>query len=328
MVEERALILRALLGGEYVSGEEISRRLGVSRAMVHKLIAAMRDEGLSIEARPRRGYRLVELPDRPLSWALAALWPQDAGHPVRFVREVSSTMELASAWAREGAAAGSVVATDHQVAGRGRRGRPWDEIPGESLLASIVLRPCIPAARAGWLPLAAAVGAAEAVLAVAGVAVGIKWPNDLLFGGRKLAGILVELTLDEQDIRHAIVGCGINVHQKTFPAELASRAVSLRQAAGFEGSRAVLLAALVREVMTSVKQLETDAAGLRRRWFARNVTIGQRVSVQAPGGLVQGDALDVDEFARLVVRTDDGEVHALAAGDVSLGGAQDSPGGV
>ncbi|MDA8345625.1 MAG: biotin--[acetyl-CoA-carboxylase] ligase [Thermaerobacter sp.] len=316
------LILRALLSGAEVSGEEMSAALGVSRAMVHKEISAMRAEGLKVEARPRRGYRLLALPDRPLPWAVQAFYAPSREHPVRFLPEVTSTMEAAAAWARAGAPEGAAVATDHQVQGRGRRGRAWDDPPGMSLLSSIILRPGFSPSEAGWLPLAAAVGAAEAVERVCGARAEIKWPNDLLIGGRKLAGILIELTLEEQEIRHAVVGCGINVHQEAFPAELQSRAVSLRQTAGYEGSRAPLLAALVEEILAAVGQLQRKPAELRARWEDRSCTLGRRVKAQSPVGPLEGEAVSVDALGRLVLRLPGGEETALSAGDVTLAEAR------
>lgn len=314
----RELILRALLPGGEVSGEELARRLGVSRAMVHKEIAGMRDEGLLVAAHPRRGYRLEALPERPLPWAVQAHYAPELDYPVRFLPEVPSTMEAAAAWARDGAPAGAAVTTDHQLQGRGRRGRVWEDPPGMSLLSSIVLRPRFTPSEAGWLPLAAAVGAAQALRRAAGVEAQIKWPNDLLVEGRKLAGILVELTLEEQEIRHAIVGCGINVHQIEFPQELRARAISLRQAAGYCGSRAPLLAALVEEVLAAVELLHADPQALRLRWKEENCTLGRQVEAHAADGPFQGEAIDVDDIGRLIIRRQDGSERALAAGDVTL----------
>ncbi len=320
MVAHQQLILRALLQGEVVSGEDLARRLGVSRAQVNKELSGMRADGLRVVARPRRGYRLAALPDRPLPWAVAAFYPPGAGYPVRFLAETQSTMEAAAAWARDGAPEGAVVTTDHQLRGRGRRGRTWSDPPGMSLLSSIVVRPRISPQEAGWLPLAAAVGACAAIERVCGLRPEIKWPNDLLVGGRKLAGILVELTLEEQEIRHAVIGCGINVHQPRFPGELADRAVSLRQASGYQGSRAPLLAALVEEILAAAGQLADDPAALRARWLERNCTLGREVLAHAAQGTVEGIAADVDDIGRLILRLPDGSTLAMSAGDVTIRG--------
>jgi BirA family biotin operon repressor/biotin-[acetyl-CoA-carboxylase] ligase len=307
-----------LRGGDFVSGAEIGRRLGVSRAMVGREVGGLVAAGCRIEAVTGRGYRLLALPDGPLPEVMAALWHGRFDYPVRFLSEVPSTMQLAGEWARAGAPPGATVATDHQTAGRGRRGRNWQDPPGEALLMSVVLRPRLEAAAAGWLPLAVAVGAARGVAEVTGAAPGIKWPNDLLLEGRKLAGILVELTLDEQDVRYAVAGLGVNVHQTGFPAEIAGRATSLRQAAGYQGTRAELMAALVPAVLGAVRELELDPLRLRDAWRAQSVTLGREVEIRTSQGGVRGLALDVDEIGRIVLEMPDGRRQAYAAGEISL----------
>ena len=318
---DRGLILARLRGGGLVSGSELGRALGVSRAMVRKEIEALIASGCRIEAVVGQGYRLVALPDTPLPEVMAALWHGRADYPVHFLREVTSTMHVAGDLARAGASGGATVVTDHQTAGRGRRGRGWQDPPGEALLASIVLRPALPAGASGWLPLAVAVGAARAIAEATGGTLGIKWPNDLLHEGRKVAGILVELALEEQEVRHAVAGLGVNVHQRRFPEEIAARAVSLRQAFAYRGTRAELLACLVPEVLAAVRQLENDPRGLRRAWRELSVTLGRQVAVLGLAEDAQGLAVDVDDLGRLVIESQDGRRRAFAAGEISLGQA-------
>lgn len=312
------MIFRLLRSAPEISGEDIAEVLGVSRAMVHKEIARMRAQGMRVQARPRCGYRLVCAPEAPLPWAVRGYWPAQRDWPVEFVPQVVSTMEIAHQRAQQGAPGGSVVTADHQSGGRGRRGRSWETAPGEALLASIVLRPRIQAAQAGLLPLAAAVGASRAVARVAGATPAIKWPNDLLLEDRKLAGILLELTLAEQDVRYAVAGIGLNARQTVFPHAVRDRAISLRQATGWQGSRAELLAALVEEVVEMVEVLERDPETVRRAWLARNCTSGRGVRVATAAGEVSGTALGIDDLGRLRVRTATGEETCLAAGDVTL----------
>ena len=330
MVADRGLILGLLRQGDFVSGAEIGRRLGVSRVMVGREIDGLAADGCRIEAVSGRGYRLIALPDRPLPPVMAALWQGGRQFPVRFSAELGSTMQSASDWASAGAPPGATVATDHQTAGRGRRGRTWQDMPGEALLASIVLRPGLHASAAGWLPLAVAVGAARAIAAVSGCRPGIKWPNDLLQEGKKLAGILVELTLDEQDVRFAVAGLGVNVHQTGFPPEIAGQATSLRLAAGYRGTRAELLAALVPAVVDAVGQLEGEPQALRDAWRGLSVSLGCAVALRGPQGLSEGTAVDVDDVGRLVLEMADGTRRAFAAGEVSLrqsGGSAGNPTG-
>ncbi len=319
MVADRGLILAMLQEGGFVSGAEIGQRLGVSRAMVSREIGVLVAAGCRVEAVTGRGYHLLALPDAPLPDVMAALWHGRFAFPVRFYPEVPSTMQVAGEWARAGAPAGATVVTDHQTAGRGRRGRRWQDPPGEALLASIVLRPRLEAAAAGWLPLAVAVGAARAVARATGIAPGIKWPNDLLHEGRKLAGILVELTLDERDVRYAVAGLGLNVHQTSFPEEIADRASSLRQALGYRGTRAELMAALVPYVLEAVEELEQEPARLQAAWRAQSVSLGRVVEIRGVQGVARGLAVDVDEIGRIVLEGAAGERQAYAAGEISLG---------
>lgn len=201
---------------------------------------------------------------------------------VRWFAEVDSTNRLAADLARSGAADGVVVGADHQTAGRGRRGRTWDSRPGASLLVSVVLRPA-PA----LVTLAAGVAAAEACEAVAGVEVGLKWPNDLLLDGAKLGGILSELVGDA-----AVVGLGLNL--------------------AWAPAGAAALGPVDREVL-----LDAYLAGLGTpgdvlpRYRDRCTTLGRRVRVEVPGATIEGVATDVDGDGRLLV-----EGRAIAAGDV------------
>ncbi len=202
---------------------------------------------------------------------------------VRWFAELDSTNRLAADLVRAGAPDGVVVGADHQTAGRGRRGRTWDSRPGASLLVSVILRPA-PA----LVTLAAGVAAAEACEAVAGVAVGLKWPNDLLLDGAKLGGILSELVGDA-----AVVGLGLNLAWAPAGAAML----------GAEVDRDVLLHAYLAGLGTPGAVLD--------RYRRRCTTLGRRVRVELPGGAVEGLATDVDDDGRLLV---DG--RAIAAGDV------------
>jgi len=316
VVADRGLILRLLHGGQIVSGAEIARRLGVSRVMVHKDIRQLSAEGCRIEAVPRRGYRLLCWPDAPRPEVMDALWG-GRGFPVRFLPETTSTNAAALSWAIEGAVEGATVTADHQTAGRGRRGRSWQDPPGESLLASIVLRPRLPVASLGWLPLAVGLGAARAVGATCGRTPELKWPNDLLLRGRKVGGVLLELALEEQEVRHAVAGIGVNVRQTALGAEIADSATSLRLALGYPGGRAELLAELVPQVLRAVRELEDDAPSLQGAWRAACTTLGRDVRLLGPQGEVHGRAVDVDALGRLVIEGPAGR-QAFAAGDVSV----------
>ena len=232
---------------------------------------------------------------------------------------VESTQPIAFAIAADGAPDRSVVIADSQAAGRGRRGRPWHDEPGASLLVSIVLRPRLAPARLPTLSLTAGVALAEALEHAAGLAVRLKWPNDVLVGGRKLAGILLESrmvpaagTASETPAVVAL-GIGVNLTQRAFPLELADRATSVRLAGGREVDRDTLLTEVLVRLDHWRGRLETEGfEPVRERWRALADTLGRPVSVDG----VAGVAVDLDDDGALLVADDHGFRRRVVAGDV------------
>lgn len=193
-----------------------------------------------------------------------------------------------------------------QTRGRGRRGRIWHDAPGASLLASVILRSSLPTARIPTLSLAAGVAVAEAIIASSGVPARLKWPNDVLVAGRKIAGILLERTGDV-----VIIGVGVNVSQREFPGELASRATSIALEGGLCDPE-TLLAAVLETVARWRDRLERDGfEPLRARWMELSAMVGQRVSVDG----VVGTALGLDDEGALLIETGTGSARVFA-GDV------------
>jgi BirA family biotin operon repressor/biotin-[acetyl-CoA-carboxylase] ligase len=205
------------------------------------------------------------------------------------------------------------VVADSQAAGRGRRGRAWLDEPGASLLASIVLRPRLEPARLPGLSLAAAVAVAEALTRTAGVSPRLKWPNDVLVNGRKLAGILLETRLSGERPT-TILGVGVNLSQRVFPAEIGQRATSVWLASGRLVDRDSLLAALLDALGDWRRRLERQGfAPVRARWRALADTLGRAVTVDG----VSGVAVDVDADGALVVVDGDGRRRRVVAGEVA-----------
>lgn len=324
MREEILLLLRRQ-GGSFVSGEELARRLGVSRTAVHKHMAALRAEGYRIESVPRVGHRLVAAPDRVTAAEVrSGLATAVLGRQVEYREQVASTNELAKELARAGAPEGLVVIAEEQTGGKGRLGRRWLSPPGVGIWMSVVLRPPLPPYEAARLTLCAAVAVAGAVRAVAGVPAGIKWPNDVVFQDRKLSGILTEMEADWDRVSFAVVGIGINVNTPAaaFPPELQATATSLMAAAG----RPIPRAPLVRAVLSGLEAACAEAVSgqfdrVLARWRELNVTLGRPVRILpvAPDQPeVAGFAEDVDGDGALVVRLPDGGRRRVVAGEVSL----------
>lgn len=235
-----------------------------------------------------------------------------AGCAIRREAVVDSTNIQARKWAREGAPHGAVVVAGTQTAGRGRRGRGWDSAPGAGLWLSIVLRPAIP--DSGWplLPLAAALAGADACRTVTGADVLIKWPNDLVLDGRKIAGLLVE-----REGGAAVMGIGINVRQRLddFAPDLRERAGSLDMLTGQPVSLPALEAALLAEIERRVDNMD-----FLDEYAARCATIGAKVRVLAVNDTYTGVAEGIDETGALLVRDDGGILRRVLAGDVSVRG--------
>jgi BirA family biotin operon repressor/biotin-[acetyl-CoA-carboxylase] ligase len=257
---------------------------------------------------------------RPLS---AALLRTALGSPDGFWRQVDVVAQTGStnadllAAARCGAVEGTVLAAETQTAGRGRAGRSWVSLPGTALTFSVLLRPgSVPPAVRGWLPLLAGVAVAEALNQVAGVDARLKWPNDVLVAGGKVAGILAE-----QDADAIVVGIGINVRTAEQDLPVAT-ATSLRLHGAGDTDRSELLAAVLESLQRwylSWRQTgsgDAQSCGLRPSYLRLSATVGQQVQVSMPGGhLLAGTAQDVDGTGRLVVRSEAGLV-AVSAGDV------------
>lgn len=237
---------------------------------------------------------------------------------LRVVGETGSTNEDALALAQAGAAEGLVIAAEAQTAGRGRQGRSWQSVPQEALTFSVLLRPDdVPQPARGWAPLLAGVAAATALRAVTGVDARLKWPNDILVGGGKLAGILAE-----QSGEAIVVGIGINVRGSEHDLPVAT-ATSLELLGSGEVDRTELLAEILRQVerwyvrWRGTGDGDADACGLRAEYLALSATIGTRVRVELPGGrILAGQATGIDETGQLLVATDEGAVVPVTAGDV------------
>ncbi len=321
----RDLVYRALTErpGEYLSGQELSRGLGISRAAVWKAVESLRRQGYGIEARSGCGYRLTDAGDRLDRRSVAACLaaPRDNW---QVLEQVDSTNTECKRLAAGNAPDGTVIMANCQTAGKGRRGRRFSSPEGMGLYLSVLWRPDCPPE--SLLPLTAlsAVAVCRAVERTGGVSPAVKWPNDLVLCGRKLGGILTELSLEGETghVDYVIVGVGLNCRQRhgDFPPELADMAVSLDMALSQPVKRAALAAALMEELDT----LRTDVLDDPGRWLAdyraRCLTVGSRVQILRDAERIEAEAVAVDDRYGLVIRRDDGAEETLRAGEVSVRG--------
>lgn len=306
--------------GEFVSGQELARASGVSRTAIWKQINRLREAGFSIEASTKRGYRLVSVADRLLpeeiSWGLKT---QVVGKRLIYFDEVGSTNEEAKRLATEGAGDGTVVVAERQAGGRGRQGRGWFS-PAGGVWLSVILRPEIAATDAPKAMMVA-VNAVVAVVKSLGVEASIKWPNDVLVGGRKLAGILTEMSSHAELVDHLIIGIGLNanVAADEYPPELSEFATSLQIEKEEPVDRVELVRCLLAELDRGYEVLKLGKFdAVVEEWRSGCETIGQTVELACHGRIVSGLALDVDDRGSLLLRLKNGFTKAFAAGDVTV----------
>lgn len=314
-------------GDAGASGADLARDLGISRAAVWARIEELRGLGYDIEASPHRGYTLRGTPGVLHADDLIARLKETRiiGRDIQVFQSTASTNDIADRLARDGVPEGIVVFAESQSQGRGRLGRRWESPPGQGLWMSVLLRPRLAPPAATQLTVLAAVACARAVERQTGLHPEIKWPNDLLFGGRKCGGILLEMSAELDHIRHVILGIGldVNVAPTDFPASLRGIATSLRAELGSPVDRPALAAVLIEELDLAYHQLDSGGfTALADEWEARCTTIGQRVVIRMGPRELAGTAESLDDDGALLIRTEHGRLERVMGGDVSLASGQ------
>jgi BirA family biotin operon repressor/biotin-[acetyl-CoA-carboxylase] ligase len=305
---------------DFVSGEELAMKLGISRTMVWRHIKALEQEGFKIEAVPSQGYRVTFEPDILRKSDIGqGLKTKIIGKSIHLFPEVESTNTLAMEMAASGADEGTVVIAETQSRGKGRIGRKWLS-PRGNLYLSVILRPKIPINKAPMITLMGAVATSTAIRKQCGALAVIKWPNDILIRGRKVSGLLTEMNAEQDRIRHIVLGIGVDVNMDIddLPVEVRRLATTLAVECGRKVDRLSLLRQLMRELDAWYQVYLTAEKYMLAEWKMLNVTIGNSVAVSGAGETFQGLARGIDDEGRLVVEIADGTLCTVAAGDVSL----------
>lgn len=314
----------------YVSGQELCEQLGVSRTAVWKAIGQLKEEGYEIEAVKNRGYRILKVPDVMTAAELESrLHTEVMGRPCICYEETDSTNTRAKQLAEEGGSHGTLICAEKQTGGKGRRGRTWDSPPGEAIYMTLLMKPQIQPAHASMLTLVMGLAAAQACNTLlereagkAAAQVKLKWPNDLVLGGRKIAGILTEMNTEVDYINYLVIGTGINVNTAGFPSGLEKTATSLYRETGRHFLRAELVA-LCMDYFEKYYQifLRTESLnGLCESYNQLLVNTGREVRVLEPGHEYTGTALGINEQGELLVKKENGDIAAVYAGEVSVRG--------
>ena len=321
--DRRIAALLTLLGENttiVISGARIAREIGVSRSTVWRWVERLRELGVKVKGHPRTGYFLERMPDILTPDTLhQRLKGNLFGKRIYHFFKTDSTNRIALELGHAGEPEGALVIAEEQTAGRGRVGRAWHSERATGIYATLLLRPRLAPVQAPLLTMMAGLSARTAITDATGAAVDVKWPNDLLVGGKKIGGILTEMHAEPSQVRFVIVGIGINVNQDKFPAEIAGAATSLRVETGKVQSRPDILIRLLWEFANDYNRfLQEGAASIVKRFeevssYAR----GKRVQVTNGGAAFTGVTAGLAPEGLLRVQRDGGELVTVVAGDVT-----------
>jgi BirA family transcriptional regulator, biotin operon repressor / biotin---[acetyl-CoA-carboxylase] ligase len=320
-----ARILSALRagGGTGVSGAELSQSLGVSRAAIWARIEELRSLGYEVVASPHQGYRLLGSPDVLHADDLLSRLGRTRviGRDIQVFRETGSTNDVVDRLARDGAREGVVVFAQSQSKGRGRRGRKWVSPAGKGLWFSVLLRPNLHPQEVTRLTICSATALRRAIEQQTGLRAEIKWPNDILVAGKKLAGILTELHAELDRVSYLVLGIGVdvNVSPADLPLDVRKSATSLKALLGRQVSLADLAVRILRELDRDYARLNAgEFVAVAEEWEHYCTTIGRRVSLQVGERKLRGRAEALGEDGALLLRTDHGHLERVVGGDVVL----------
>ncbi len=301
---------------DYISGDQISHRLGITRQALWKHIQELKEAGYDIVAVPHLGYRLISSPDRLFAFEVSrGLNTKFIGRKIYYFDVLTSTMNAAMQLGIKSAPEGALVLAESQTKGKGRLGRSWFSPKYKGIYLSLLLKPEILPASASILTLLAAVSICQAIKEITGLDAEIKWPNDILIGHKKLGGILTELSAEMDKINFVIIGIGLNVNndKKT----LVSAATSLKEQKKENINRISLLQEILRKIEANYLLFrEKGAQPIIEKWREYSITLGRRVKVYCHKEHIEGEALDIDRDGGLLVRKDSGLTAKVMARNV------------
>lgn len=307
---------------EFISGQQLCEQLHVSRTAIWKVMNQLKEEGYEVEAVRNKGYRLMESPDitteEELSSRMDTKW---AGQELYYFQEIDSTNLEAKRLGEQNTPHGTLVIAEKQTAGRGRRGRGWESPSGSSIYMTILLRPELEPTHAPMLTLVMAMAVAEAIRQETTLEARIKWPNDVVVNGKKVVGILTEMSTEIDYINHVVIGVGINVNTPEFPEEISETATSLALETGQQIRRSPLIVSVMQQFETYYERFiqSKDLAFLMEEYnrFLVNCNREVRVLGKEP---YTGIARGINAKGELLVERKNGKTEAVFAGEVSVRG--------
>jgi BirA family biotin operon repressor/biotin-[acetyl-CoA-carboxylase] ligase len=313
--------LRSSLG-EYVSGEDLSKQLGVSRTAIWKHISSLREQGYAIHGHKNLGYRLDSIPDLLLPAEIKhSLKTTFVGKQVHYYERIGSTNDVALDLAGRSCKEGTIAIAEEQTKGRGRLGRSWYSPYGVGIYLSVVLRPAgVPPIYSPVFTMLSALAVADTIKGISGITPVIKWPNDVLVAGRKVSGILVQMKADPDKIDHLVVGIGVNLNQdkRDFPQEITISATSLKACTGVKTDRVEFLCRLLEALENYYIAVRDrgDYQSIKDEWLELSGIMGKDVAIRTVDGLVEGRVVEVSLTGGLDVESKDGTIKKVFSGDI------------
>ncbi|MFV0363419.1 MAG: biotin--[acetyl-CoA-carboxylase] ligase [Suipraeoptans sp.] len=317
-------ILSILKSSEtYVSGQTLCEHFGVSRTAIWKAIEQLKKTGYSIEAVRNKGYRLIgQLDILSKEEIESQITTETMGKQVVYYGETDSTNIKAKLLGESGAESGMLVVANRQVSGRGRRGREWISEANTNIYMTILLRPDIEPSIAPMLTLVMAITAAKAIIHVTGLEAKIKWPNDIVVNGKKVCGILTEMSAQTDYINHVVIGVGINANEEDFPRPLNDKATSLK----IEGGKPILRSQLIGVIMSEFEKyynefiIEKNLSAIKDEYNSLLVNKDSEIMILNSEGGYKAFGLGINDIGELLVKMQDGSIREIYAGEVSVRG--------
>jgi len=307
--------------GNWISGEKVSRRIGVSRSAIWKQVSRLRQEGYVIRSSSKKGYLFLGTPEMLLPAEIReGIGTEVFGRKeIVYFPELDSTNRKAKELAAEGAPEGTLVVAEEQTRGRGRIGRSWHSPFQTGIYMSLILRPKLPPNEAPKITLVTGVAVAEALLAVTPLKPDIKWPNDILVRGRKICGILTETSTEMDAIDFVVVGVGMNVNTREFPDDLKEIATSVSLETGKTFDRVMLMREFLRQfehLYTTF--LHSGFESIGKRWSELSILLGKDVSVHMIDRTCKGRVMELDRDGALIIKGEHGELEKIYSGDIHI----------
>ena len=308
---------------QYISGEKMSQELKVSRSMIWKVIKDLREKGYEIDSVTNRGYKLVLVPDLVNYEEIkSVLKTRIFGQEVFYYKEVDSTNIVAKAKAREGAKEGTIVIAESQSKGKGRLGKAWESPEKTGIWMSMIAKPNIPIQDVSGITLVTGLAICKAIREITKLPAYIKWPNDIVVKGKKVCGILTEMSAEIDQVNYVIIGIGINVNTASFPKELHKTATSLKIESGQEYMRKDIVAQVLMlfEAYYDKYSKGNGLLEILEEYKDLCITLKNDVKIIDKNTQYWAEPVDIDETGALIIDKKDGTRERIASGEVSVRG--------